>query len=132
MELTRREFAAATAGGLSVFSYVARANVSRAESIRYAHMELPAGPYSREALARIVAAAGDVLGLSAPESATALGAAVHDETFPAEFALTLVYPDGIRMMVRVSKAHITVPELTVRGDRRTIDYYMDGDRWNLL
>ena len=132
MQLTRREFAAATASGLSLFSFAGAAEAPRADRIRYAHLELPMGPYSREALARIVARAGETLGLSAPESATALGATIHDVTFPAEFALTLMYPEGLRMMVRASKAYTAAPGLTVRADHRTMDYRLDGDRWMRL
>lgn len=132
MNLTRREFAAATAGGLSLFSFVATADRPRADRVRHAHAELPAGPYPREVLARIVAQAGGVLGLSAPESATVLGAALHDVTFPAEFALTLVYPEGLGMVIRASRAHTGAPELTVRGDRGRIDYRFEDGVWVLL
>ncbi len=125
MELTRREFAAATAGGLSLFSFGAGAVAPPVGDVRHVHLELPAGPYTRAELAGTIADVAGALGLPAPESATALGTTLRAETYPAEFALSLRYPDEVRVVVRATRTHTGSPQLTLRGDRGTTDCSLD-------
>lgn len=126
MQLTRREFASTTAGGLSLFSWGTNAAAIARETVRHAHLELPAGPYSRTELSRLTAAAAHAAGYANPTSATALGAELTAEAFPAQFALTLHFP-GATLVVRASR-NASTPELTLRGKRETIELrYMADD-----
>ncbi len=125
MSLTRREFAMATASGLSLFSFTANARrddlTLHTGSLRHAHLELPCGPYTRAIVAHIVSRAADAIGLPVPESATALGTSLRAERLPAAFVLTCVYPGGLRLIVRASNLHLGVPELTLRGQRSDLE-----------
>lgn len=117
MHLTRREFAsttvaAATAGGLSLFSWQATLAVS-VEPVRHAHLELPAGPYTRAELSKRIASAAQATGYAEPVSVTALGTELTAETFPAQFALTLCFPSGTIVVRASQRTH--APELTLRG-----------------
>ncbi len=134
MQLTRREFAAATAGGLSLFSFAARAYASPSPlagmaagvgGLRHIHLELPAGPYTRAALSRIVSGVAESLRLPASESASALGTAFDAETFPAEFALSVRYPQNVRLVIRATRAHSGTPQLTLRGSHGTTERSLD-------
>lgn len=119
MQLTRREFAAATAGGLSLFSFAAAPAVAD-ETIRHAHLELPAGPYARAEISRLVACAADVAGLPAPDAITALGTRPEAAEFPKTFVLTLQF-SGTALVVRASQQHVGAPELTLRGKHFAFD-----------
>ena len=133
MSLTRREFVMASASGLSLFSFTANARCDyftfHTDSLRHAHLELPSGPYTRATLAHIVSRAADAAGLSAPESATALGVTLQTDPFPATFVLTCIYPGDLRLNVRASNIHQGSPELTLRGQRSDLDlhYSIESD-----
>lgn len=120
MSLTRREFAMATASGLSLFSFSATAHIahpiSPTAALRHAHLELPAGPYTRASLSHLISRAADAIGLPAPDSATALGTSLSADLFPLAFALSCVYHSGLRFNVRASTLHGGTPELTLRGE----------------
>jgi len=131
MKLTRREFAAAAAGGLSplLFPRPARAAnpVAHLGAIRYAHLELPAGPYPRREIAQLASEAASSLGFPAPAEITVLGPKIAAEHYPETFALTCIYPDGKRLAIRATPSHTGAPELTVRGQRNSLDLrYIGG------
>ncbi len=125
MQLTRREFAAATAGGLSLFSFAARASTPGLGDLRHIHIELPAGPYDRGEVSRLVSEVVASLGLPAPESASALGTALEAGIFPAEFALSVRYPQNVRLVIRATRAYSGTPQLTLRGSLGTTERSLD-------
>lgn len=117
MQLTRREFAAATAGGLSLFSFGAMAAVPRGDVVRHAHLELPAGPYPHETLSTLVAHAAQAAGYGEPQSWSALGVPEDASVFSTAFVLTLRFPGERLLVVRASQQHAGTPALTLRGQR---------------
>lgn len=142
MSLTRREFVTATACGLSFLYLTAQPDLFAAQTappiappeslaaglgkLRHIHLEIPAGPHVRAFLAQTLASLADVLRLPAPERVTALGARLDAETYPAEFALTLDYARGPRLVIRASRAHTGPAELTLRGERGALNHQLDG------
>ncbi len=121
MQLTRREFAAATAGGLSLFSWPAVARAAAAEPVRHAHLELPAGPYTRTELSKLIACAAEAAGYAEPLAINALGVKVSSADYPATFALTIQFPEARVLNIRASQLHAGVPELTLRGQRTSTE-----------
>ena len=91
MELTRREFATVAAGGLSLLSFPA---LALNENVRYAHLELPAGAYSRADIARFAAHAATAAGFEAPESHSILSTGSETSRFTGPFAITLYFSRG--------------------------------------
>jgi hypothetical protein len=134
MHLTRREFAAATAGGLSLFVFgpvlasTPARSISALGPVRHAHIELPAGPYTRAEVARIAARAAALMGRPAPETITLLGNADTPGSLPTNFAMTCTYTDGCKLVIRATTSHTGDAELTIQGQRNRLDLrYIGGD-----
>lgn len=105
--LSRREFgaAAATSIALTIAPDYARALSVEPKRVRYIHVELGIGPWSRDEISEVLLDLSAQLHLTQPTRVSTLGADANAKIFPERFVLTLHYPDAVRLVLRASKTH---------------------------
>lgn len=114
--LTRREFVGAVAAaGLASTSVGAASGA--VETARYVHAEIGAGPWSRGELSRIASRIAADNGLGAMTRMTGLGVSASADSFPEEFAVTLEYASGARVVMVARRRDARGVDVVARTER---------------